>query len=420
MELKLGRPGTIASEAFGPFRSYILSRGLVVRFTPERAEVVGGRGSQLAVPFDHGPDEFGLHSRKFFAKALEQIERQVGVKLVGLGSSTSSEVAFKISDGMMTAGNLAGEVLARQLTLESVIRQKAIESAGIDEDSLLLAQGVLSNMDDAILDGKIGRNTLSILADATVKIYPGMRAAFFVSNAINIGDDMLVAMRSACRHLAQMNSQILTLNDRDRQLALTLVSDPHRWEIREWLDGDESLADSYTSAIVSCCTALDLLYEWFVYLTRDPFLNPAFPAKLHFPIYPKQNIFQFGGCRLSSGTPRSDLPSAIPNLEVGHFRQLTRVRNDLVHNFTSDGVRTLLRIGVSLPPVNYQPLQYAQYMSIDADPDVSPAQPSWRRRFYQQQTDGQEFVYEWIVEAWRCIFDTTEWLIDRCSQDATR
>ena len=418
MELKLGRPGTTTSEAFGPSRSYLLSRGLVVGFTPQRAEVVGGRGSQLAVPFDREPDEYGLNSRKYFAKSLEHIERQLGIQLVGLGNSTSSEVAFKMNDGLVTASNLVDQVFARQLILESVIRQKAIESAGINEDSLLLAQNVLANMDDAILDGKIGRNTLSILADATVQIYPGMRAAFFVSNAVNTGDDMLVAMRSACRHLAQMNSKILTLNDRDRQGALTLISDPHSWEIREWLGGEDSLADSYTGAIVSCCTALDILYELFVFLTRDPFLNPMFPAKLHFPNHPKQNIFQSGGRLLPNDTPGSALPSAIPNLEVGHFRQLTRVRNDLVHNFTSDGVRTLLRIGVGLPPVNYQPLQYAQYMSIDADSDVGPVQPSWRRRFYEQQTDAQEFVYKWIVEAWQCIGDTIEWLIDRCSQGA--
>ena len=158
------------------------------------------------------------------------------------------------------------------------------------------------------------------------------------------------------------------------------------WETRLSSGNVDELSYCFTSSVVACYTALDLLYIFFVYLTREPFLNPEFPSNLNFPDAPGSRIFQSGGSALSSDPPPKELPYAIANLTSGQFGSLRNARNALVHNMSPDSIRPRFYKGWKHPPVNNQPLQYVQYLSRDVDAQGQPVTHPWVRRFYESHS----------------------------------
>ena len=49
------------------------------------------------------------------------------------------------------------------------------------------------------------------------------------------------------------------------------------------------------------------------------------------------------------------------------------------------------------------------------DSNGKPVAHSWVRRFYENQSDAQDSLLDWLELTWQCSFDTIEWLIKRWS-----
>ena len=449
MALRIPQSATTAVQSFGPFRTYMLSRGLVVRLDGEGAVVNGGAGSQITLRTDATPNEFGWLTPQAYADLMHQAQCQVSANLVGAtradrippevyadlidglpreiaarlsgpDESPPSEVMFTVGDRIISDRWLGEELLGRFLVLENLVRTTALTSTGVSGSVFKESQEFVAVLDDAVLDGRIGPEMVDAITTNPNGMPIDVKVAFFVSNSISIADDVRLAIMAAGYHLATLNSGILSINEKGPLRAPTSISGDDAWEIRQISEETDRLSFSHTSSIVACCTALDILYELLIYLTKEPFLDPTFPTGLYFPNANRPKIFRMNGRPESGDPPPAVLPLAIPNLALDYFTPLMRIRNDVVHNMAADGLRTVVRIGSRLPPVNYQPLQYVQYVTRDIDPMGKPVKTQWRRRFYEQQTDAQDFLYAWAERTWQCIFDTTEWLIERWKRNLAR
>ena len=411
--MRINIPPTGAREAFGPYRTYCLSRGLSLHFNAEAAVVKGGAGSAVTFPFLAEPNEFGLLPPGEYAKMVDRVERDFGVRLVGVGDGSSSDAMFRVDEFAISGKWLAEALLGKFIKLESLIWGRIKDLPGIDETALQITREFVARLNDDISYGKLGPDVLQEIIELWVSSNSPIKEAFFASNATSIAEDIRATILAACHHFGTLTSGVLSINDQGRPERPHSNGSENSWEIRHWSGGVDALAFSYTSAIVACYTSLDLLYELFVYLTREPLGNPAFPTDLHFPDAPDSRIFQSGGRALPEDLPKDVLPHAIPNLEPGDFASLRHSRNAFVHRMAPDMLRPRVYVGFGLPPVNNQPLQYVQYLSRDIDANGKPAIHPWSHRFYENQTDAQDSLFEWIERTWQCIFDTTEWLINR-------
>ena len=281
----------------------------------------------------------------------------------------------------------------------------------------MAAEVICANVEEEISYGRIGIADMELLIDASKENFHPITEAYFIFNATSIADDLRCALQAACHHFRNLNLGIRKLSEMSASTLATRELADESWERRIYSTEVDELSYAYTSSVVSCYTALDLLYLYFIYLTREPFLNPAFPSKLHFPDAPGKGreIFREGGGPLPNDPPAKDLPYAIANLKAGQFASLRHVRNSLVHNMATDSLRPRVYLGRKLPPVNKEPLQYVQYLARDIDSQGKPVAHSWVRRFYKNQSDAQSSLLDWLELTWQCSFDTIEWLIRRWS-----
>ena len=439
MSLRIDKVSAITKEAFGPFRTYHLSRGLTMEFNATDLVVKGGPVLFKTFPLPPKPSEDFWITPDASAEMVKSVEHDIGVKVVGMSAPISNygymqpqsqpeqlpdasvqlfppcDALFRV-DGFLISGEwLAEALLSKLLLLESLIRKAACYQ-GIDEGKLKLGEEFCATFIASIEDGKLGPDGLNTLIHGTETSGVPIREAFFVSNAESIAEDMRNTMLAACHHLANMTSRIWEINQSSPMVSSLVKALDEPWEVVHGSWKAATLSFEYTSAVIACYSSLDMLYQLFVYLTREPFGDPQFPSNLHFPDANSNKIFQGGGKALVDDPLPEVLPLAIPNLSAGHFGALRRTRNDLVHNMTSDAMRPRVYIGWGLPPVNCLPLQYTQYLTRDIDPDGKPITHDWIRRFYETQADAQDTLYDWLVQSWQCIFDTTEWLIHRLNR----
>ena len=306
-------------------------------------------------------------------------------------------------------------MLSRLLGLESLIRTRVMNHTGIQEADLMAGLNVAAVLEDEISYGKLGPTGLQKTIDSYITAGNPITEALFVNHATAIAEDMRHAILAACHHFRHLNMGIQKINQTDPLVPSLMEPDDEPWENRLISGEVDELSYAFTSSVVACYTALDLLYMYFVYLTRDPFLNPEFPSNLHFPDDQNHAFFRVGVTTLDGDRPATDLPYAIANLTAGQFGPLRLSRNALVHNMAPDSLRPRVYKGWKQPPVNHQPLQYVQYLSRDIDANGEPVTHPWVRRFYENQTDAQDSLLEWLGLTWQCAFDTIEWLITRWS-----
>lgn len=408
------------TEAIGPYLTYDLSRGMTLKFDDKCGIVRGGSGSELTLSLNVEPNEFGLFPSAVYAAVVDKIQEEVGIKLVSAAMGESRDAIFRMDDKLISGANLSESLLSTLLRLDALIWKWVLKSGDLDETHLKLARDGHANIADAISYGKIGPSTLDLVIKAYEESALPIKEAFFVANATGIADDMRQAMSAACHHFGTLAAMLSRINQRGRiaHPDPPPVGDP--WEIRHYSQAVGEASYAYTSSIVSCYTALDLLYELFVYLTRDPLLNPAFPKGLHFPDEHPGGVFKYGGGLLPGDAPKADFPHAIPHLDRGHFVSLRKSRNDLVHNLTPDEIVPRVYVGWGLPPVNEKPLQYVQYLCRDLDHQGEPIVHPWHRRFYENQHDSQDLLHDWIRHTWQCIFDTIGWLVRRMERENER
>ena len=408
------------TEAIGPYLTYDLSRGIALKFDDKCGIISGGLESSLNFPLNAEPNEFGVFPSAVYAAVVDHIQETVGVRLVGASIGESRDIVFRMDDKIISGANLCEELLSPLLRLDASIWQWVLKSGGIDETALKLARDGHANIVDTISYGKIGRPTLDVVIKAYEKVGLPIKEAFFIANATGIADEMRQAMNAACHHFGTLTATMVRINQ-GGQIAHPEpppVGEP--WEIRHYSQAASEVSFAFTSSVVSCYTALDLLYEFFVYLTRDPLLNPEFPQRLHFPDVSPDDVFKYGGSLLPDDAPMADFAHAIPYLGHGHFASLRKSRNDLVHNLTPDEIAPRVYVGWGFPPVNEKPLQYVQYLCRDLDSQGEPVVHPWHRRFYENQSDSQDLLYDWIRHTWQCIFDTTGWLVHRMEKANAR
>ncbi len=413
MELRIAELGTSTAEAFGPFRTYLLSRGLLMNFRGTEVVATDGVGSSTSIPIASEPNEWDLFPNDLYLRYFVEVLNKLGVKLVGFHDDLSGESAFRVGEGAISAGFLSETLLRRLLRLETLIGMRALQQSGIADFEMRAGREICANIEENISYGKAGLADVELLIDKLKQTSIPITEAYFLHNANSIAEDLRHALLAACHHFQDMNRTIRELNETSTSYLGSGESAGEIWESRLYSPIVDAVSYAYTSSVISCYTALDLLYEYFVYLTREPFLNPEFPANLHFPDAPGRTAFQAGGQALPSDPSNSVLPYAIANLEVGQFTALRKVRNLLVHNMAADSLRPRVHIGRKLPPVNHEPLQYVQYLSFDIDSDGIPIAHPWIRRFYQGQTDAQHNMLDWLELTWQCALDTIEWLIVR-------
>ena len=408
------------TEAIGPYLTYDLSLGMTLKFDDKCGIVRGGSGSELTFSLNVEPNEFGLFPSAVYAAVVDKIQEEVGIKLVSAAMGESRDAMFRMDDKLISGANLSESLLSTLLRLDALIWKWVLKSGDLDETHLKLARDGHANIVDAISYGKIGPSTLNLVIKAYEESALPIKEAFFVANATGIADDMRQAMSAACHHFGTLAATLSRINQRGRiaHPDPPPVGDP--WEIRHYSQAVGEASYAYTSSIVSCYTALDLLYELFVYLTRDPLLNPAFPKGLHFPDEHPGGVFKYGGGPLPEDAPKADFPHAIPHLGRGHFVSLRKSRNDLVHNLTPDEIVPRVYVGWGLPPVKEKPLQYVQYLCRDLDHQGEPIVHPWYRRFYENQHDRQDLLHDWIRHTWQCIFDTIGWLVRRMERENER
>ena len=425
MVLRVHPSAVTNKESLGPFRTYLLTRGLALNFNSEGGVVNGG--SRTCLPFTSAieSDENGLFPAQVYSTLLDRIEEDIGVNLVGSVADSSNDVMFRVDEYVISTPWLAEGLLLRLKALENLLQRRVLDSTGIDVAQLNTAKELCANWEKDIWDGQVGPDDLQQRIDRHAAARWPVKQAFFISNAIGISEDIRNAILAACHHFGTLNSGMVRINE-SKQLEWSLPTsfvelspDVQPWEIRHFSEEVDPLSFAYTSSVIACYTALDLLYEFFVYLTREPFLNPDFPKGLHFPDAPGRATFRDGGASLTSDPPSTDFPFSIANLSPGQFASLRNSRNALVHNMAPDSLRPRVYVGWRLPPVNNQALRYVQYLSRDIDTNGDPVVHAWVRRFYENDTDAQHSLFGWLESAWQCIFDTTEWLIKRWSTHVT-
>ncbi len=428
--MALETKGLHCTESLGPFNTYHLTFGLSLRFVPTQAIIQGGNSSCVKFTSAAQPTEFGLLPSASYMDLVLWIEKQVGVKLLGIDrtpllsasivgsdqglSASPNEVVFQVEEGVVSHKWLSEDLLTRLQRLESVVRHRLISMDGITQASLHTSEELSLWYLQLVRAGKLGPNELEQALRELEKQGIPVRRAFFVHNAQEIAEDMRNVMEASCYDLAMLCKKLQEINEDigdSNQLTRPPVPFSEQTLMSERVD---ELSFAFSSSVIHCYSALEMLYELFVYLTRVPFGEPKFPEHLHFPDVSGRQVFQEGGAPMESDLRANVLPKAIPNLVVGHFRALRRTRNDLVHNMAADGTRPMAYVGFAMPLVNDLSLQYVQYPTHDIDTATgSPVATSWCRRFYQCRSDAQTFLYSWIEQAWQCIFDTIDWLTHR-------
>ena len=402
-------------ESFGPCRRYLLTRGMVLVFDREGAVVSDGVGSSASFPAGCDPNEYGLFTPKTYARLVDEVQLEIGVRFVGFQGDSFAEAAFKFDEHAISGGGLAEGLLSRLLALERLVQSRVLGVSGITQDELTVSLNLVAALDDNISYGRFDPDMLEKAIDSLKNLGNPVEQAFFAFNATSIAEDMRQVFMAACHHFSSLNSGIHAINQQGPIRALVEEPTDEPWEIRQSSGPVDELSYAYTSSVVASYTVLDLLYILFIYLTREPFLNPEFPSNLHFPDSAGRGIFRYGGAALPSDPLQTELPYAIANLSPGQFAALRKTRNALVHNMAADSFIPRVYKGWKRPPVNNYPLQYVQYMARDVDAQGDPVTHRWVRRFYENQSDAQESLLEWLELTFQCMFDTTEWLIKRWS-----
>ena len=399
--------------ALGPFDTYHLSHGLTLNFSSTHGTVKGGLSSSVTFPLlIESQDPAFVFSYPYHAKA-SVIEKETGATLSVIKSNLSTGMAFRIDDSIISHMSLSEELLTKLTFLEPLVKKRIADCFDIEGDTLSLGLEACATLDDFIRDGKLGPTQLDLaIVDLAKKGVP-IKESFFMFNAEQSAEDMRHAILSACHCFATMTLQMCEINQNCQILSLSGQQPTQPEETILMSEEVDLLSFGYMNAVINCYSALDMLYELFVYLTREPFGNPEFPRQLHFPDASVHKVFQKGSMPSPSDPPNTIYLSAIPNLRDDYFGALRHARNDLVHNMAADGLRPRVYVGWRLPPVSNLPLQYVQYLTRDFAIDGVPVTHPLYRRFYETQMDAQDTLYDWIERTWQCIFDTIEWLIYR-------
>jgi hypothetical protein len=376
-----------------------LSKGLRLRITPKSATVSGGSGSVVHVLIPIASTELNLGT------ILDAVEPRFDVRAMGtrnldpqLKQVQSIEAVFRVGSGIITAALLGEALLAKVNVLQTVSRERLIPKEKSAQFGSALERCAI--LRDHVLEGHIDKGRFDLELSSLRGKEPLLSAAYFISNLNDRADAVRGALLRASYHLARMTTALDLTNQGLPRLDKRFFASG---EIRHFSRIGDIVADEFASGLLACYSSLDLLRKLFEFAVREPFGEPSKPPDTLFD------------APLSSDLPSYVLPRpfALPFIAPTHFKALYLLRSDLFHNTAADYLRAAIYVGFGLPPVNSEPVQYAQYMTRDLSISGAALSHRWAPRFYAQRRDAQHCLAEWIHDAWQTAFDTSDWLIHR-------
>lgn len=414
-----------SGQSIEPLRTYHFTRGLTLSFRGVTGTLSGGENQSLTYSADPEGAFQGMATQSAYRSIVNSIEILTTGRLIAASSNLISintneagesepmlintelapdRVLFVAGDRLVSDADL-GEILLNELNRVEENCRLLLTGGKETESAFNRAYELVLYWQELNKAGKIDPSKL----DQFILREPSMiKEAFFLMNTIEIGEGMRSSLLRANYYLVRMSELIWRANIKRNVRCANLPS--HANEIIAMGPDIDRIGDEYSSAVLAAYSTLDMLYEYFIFLTRQPFGKPNFPRQFHFPDRKPSSAFRDGGSPRPDDINSTVLPFAIPNLADDSFRHLRTLRNDLAHNMAADSHRPMAYVGTELPPVGGLPIQYTQYLCRDVGPDGEPVTHPWSRRFYTQQRDAQLALYELMEQVWQCCFDTIGWL----------
>ena len=306
------------------------------------------------------------------------------------------DAVFRVGSHLVRAALMGELLLAKMNGVQMVSRQRLIPKQKSAEFSAALERCAI--LRDAVLEGHLDKSRFDVELTALRAREPLLSAAFFISSLNDRADAVRASLLRCSYHLAQMTAALDLTNQTVRRRGKKPTS---KEEVRHFSQVGDIVADEFASGILACYCSLDLLRKLFDYTVREPFGEPNKPPDALFDAPLPSNLPSYSLAR----------PFALPSIAPTHFKALYLLRSDLFHNTAADYLRAAIYVGFALPPVNSEPVQYAQYMTRDLSVSGAALSHRWIPRFYAQRRDAQHALGEWLHDAWQAAFDTTDWLI---------
>jgi len=354
-------------------------------------------------------------------RQIEELTRQkllaLGGPVVGAAPPAPYKLIVPFETGFATTDEIAEDLLWNSQRINYCCRWVTSGSnGGPDPGFRNISETVIAG----IQEGQLGPEDLTHFISSSSALGAPVKEAFFLHNVTSVFEDMRGALLRSEYHFLEMTRLLWQINETQSpaafQDAMTRPREP-QMEIKHASEVADRVADNFTSAVVACHSALDLTLRLCAFLCREPVIDPSFPKGLHFSDVDSGKVWG----RLRQHKPgdcsASETPNAIAHLPAGRFSRLSKLRNSLVHNMAADDIRPEIYVGVGLPRIGGQALQYAEYRTRDVRPDGSLVRHEWCERFYEQDTDAQAEMAVWLRNTWDVVYDTSIWLERRLKRD---
>ena len=354
-------------------------------------------------------------------RAVESLTLQQLIAVADIGTAVVPAPPWRLilsfGEGFITTDELAEDLLWNSQRIGYCCRWV---TAGSNAGPDYIFRNMCETLIAGVQDGHLGPTDLIDFIQSSEAGGRPVRACFFLHNVISVFEDMRSALLRAEYHLLAMTRYLWQINETQSpaQFAKAMKKEPSaQMEVKHASETGDRVADNFTSAVIACHSALDLLLRLFVFLCRDPVVDPTFPRDLHFSDIDSGKLWRQLTQHKPGDCPAAEAPNAIPHLPRGKFARLRKLRNSLVHNMAEDDTRPEIYVGIGLLRVGHQPIQYAEYRTRDVAPDGSFIEHPWFGRFYQQDRDAQAEMAAFLRETWDTVYDTAIWLERRLRRD---
>ena len=167
--------------------------------------------------------------------------------------------------------------------MESLVRKRVMLVTGIEEAQLMEGLNVGAALADDVSYGKVGPASFQQAIDAYCTLGFPMEQTFFVLNASGIAEDMRNTFATVCSRRHAMDVGLMMINQTRPAGAPEATPESEPWEMRVASGRVAEVSNAFKECVAACSTALDLLYQLFVYLTREPFFEPGISRQIVLP-----------------------------------------------------------------------------------------------------------------------------------------
>ena len=253
-----------------------LSRGLTLDLDcndQRNAVLRGGPHLQKVYPLTEQSASNWFKHLSALCDLTRRIEQEIGVRFVAttgerlLGQSdrlqgSRLKTVFAVNEVWVPADYLAECLLAEYQGLES--RTTSLMTRETRHESLRNAEELVAGIKDGIRDGRLDAKQLAEIILKSKHSDIPLERAFFLSNAMTLADGVRDILLRACYHYANMTDYLCQINTNDRSAFSGLGAIPKASEINHFSELGDMVAHEFASSVISCYSALDLLYDWFI------------------------------------------------------------------------------------------------------------------------------------------------------------